>query len=59
MSVSVLHGCNLARIVAARGWGNIPVHAAVAVQTPSVAQVEVMLGEAKVSLLWAGREGRG
>ena len=58
MSVSVLHGCYLARIVAARGRGNIPVHAAVAVQTPSVAQVEVMLGEAKVSLLCTGKGGR-
>ena len=35
--VSVLNGCNLTRVVAAWGLGNIPVHAAVAVQTPSMA----------------------
>ena len=58
MSVSILHSCYLSRIVAARGWRNISVHAAVAVQTPSVAQVEVMLGEAKVSLLCTGKGGR-
>ena len=43
VSVSASYGCDLTWVVVFWGLSNVSVHAAVTVQTPSVAEVEVML----------------